>query len=209
MKTYDVSVTISKDLAMPIGAPQPVVAPIMRVEEGYPFAMFMLSFIDHCGTHVDAPYHFEADGTKSDELPLDVLVGRARVVEVASERAIERADLERLDLNHVERLLLKTRNSSTLHSKEFSKDAVYLAPGAAGLLVERGIKLVGIDYWSVDAFASQDHATHHILLRNGVVIVELLDLSGIAPGDYELICLPLKLKGCGGAPARALLRELA
>jgi arylformamidase len=209
METYDVSVTISKDLVMPIGAPQPVLAPIMLVEEGYPYSIFMLSFIDHCGTHVDAPYHFEANGAKTDELPLDVLIGRARVVEVPSERAVEREDLERVDLQGVERLLLKTRNSSMLQSKDFRKDAVYLSPGAADLLVERGVKLVGIDYWSVEAFGSQDYLTHHTLLRNGIVIVELMDLSEIVPGDYELICLPLKLKGCGGAPARVLLRELS
>ena len=208
MRTYDVSVTISKDLAMPPGAPQPVVAPLMKVEEGYPFSIFMLAFVDHCGTHVDAPYHFEADGSKVDELPLDVLIGRARVVELAVERAIERADLERLDLRGVERLLLKTRNSAIVHSKEYKKDSVYLDPGAAELLVERGIKLVGIDYWSVEAYGSQDHRTHHTLLRARVVIVELLDLSQIAPGDYELICLPLKVRGAGGAPARVVLREL-
>ncbi len=208
MRTYDLSVTISKDLAMPPGAPQPVVAPLMQVEEGYPFSIFMLGFIDHCGTHVDAPYHFEADGLKVDELPLDVLIGRARVVELAVDRVIKRADLEGVDLQGVERLLLKTRNSAILHSKEFRRDHVYLDPIAADLLVERGIKLVGIDYWSVEAFGSQDHRSHHTLLRNGVVIVELVDLSQIAPGDYELICLPLKVRGAGGAPARVVLREV-
>lgn len=209
MRTYDVTVTISKDLAMPTGAPQPVVAPVMRVEEGYPFSIFLLSFVDHCGTHVDAPYHFEADGLKVDELPLEALIGPARVVELALEGGIERADLEGLDWQGVERLLLKTRNSSLLHSKEFRRDSVYLAPSAAELLVERGVKLVGIDYWSVEAYGSQDYQTHHTLLRHGVVIVELMDLSEITPGDYELICLPLKVKGAGGAPARVVLRELS
>lgn len=208
MKLHDVSVTISKTLAMPPGAPQPVVAPMMLTEEGYPFTMFMLAFIDHCGTHVDAPYHFEADGIKSDELPLEVLIGPARVVELATEQSIKRDDLKRLDLKGVDRLLLKTRNSAFLHSPDYKRDFVFLGASAAQYIVDHGIKLVGVDYWSVDGFGSQDYCAHHTLLRQGVVIVELMDLAKISPGDYEQICLPLKVQGTGGAPARVLLREV-
>jgi arylformamidase len=209
MKIHDVSVAISKTLAMPPGAPQPVVAPMMLTEEGYPFTMFMLAFIDHCGTHVDAPYHFEPDGIKTDEMSLEVLVGPARVVEVPAGKSVERTDLERLDLRGVERLLLKTKNSAFIHSPDYRKDFVYLGPSAAEFVVERGIKLVGVDYWSVDGWGSQDYAAHHTLLRRGVAIIELMDLAQITPGDYELICLPVKIRGTGGAPARVLLRELA
>ncbi len=186
-----------------------MVAPVMQVEEGYPFSIFMLSFFDHCGTHVDAPYHFEANGAKVDELALDVLIGRARVVEIAAERVIQKADLLAVDLDNVERLLLKTRNSSIVNSKEFTRNFVSLAADAAEFIVARGIKLVGIDYCSIEEITSKDYPTHHTLLRNGVVIIEMLDLSSIAPGDYELLCLPLKLKGAGGAPARVVLRELS
>lgn len=208
MKTYDVSVTISKNLAMPPGAPQPVVAPLMELEEGYPFSMFMLAFIDHCGTHVDAPYHFEIGGAKSDELPLDVLVGQARLAELDVEKSIERSDIEALDLRGVTRLLLKTKNSAALYAKDYKKDFIYLGDSAARYLVEQGVRLVGVDYWSVDGWGSQEFRAHHALLQSGVVIVELLDLSNVPPGDYELICLPLKVKGTGGAPARVLLREI-
>ena len=208
-RSYDVSVLISKDLAVPTGAPLPVVAPVMRIEEGYPFSIFMLSFFDHCGTHVDAPYHFEAKGAKVDELPLDVLIGKARVVEIAADKVIHESDLVAHDLDNVERLLLKTRNSSFVNSKEFTNNFVSLAADAAEFIVARGIKLVGIDYCSVEDIMSPDHPTHHTLLRNGVVIIEMLDLSSIAPGDYELLCLPLKVKGAGGAPARVVLRELS
>jgi arylformamidase len=208
MKTYDVSVTISKNLAMPPGAPQPVIAPLMELEEGYPFSMFMLAFIDHCGTHVDAPYHFEVDGGKSDELSLDILVGRARVAELDADKSIECRDVAGLDLRGVTRLLLKTRNSASLYAEKYKKDFIYLGDSAAEYLVEQGIQLVGVDYWSVDGWGSQEFRTHHALLRKGVVIVELLDLSQVPAGDYELICLPLKVKGTGGAPARVLLREI-
>jgi arylformamidase len=209
MKTYDVSVTISKNLAMPPGAPQPVVAPLMALEEGYPFSMFMLAFLDHCGTHVDAPYHFEPGGAKSDELALDVMVGPARLEELHVEKSIERRDLEGLDLGGVTRLLLKTENSRFLSAEQYKKDFIYLGDSAAEYLVEKGIRLVGVDYWSVDGWSSQEFRTHHALLRHGVVIIELLDLSQVPTGDYELICLPLKVKGTGGAPARVLLREIS
>jgi arylformamidase len=154
-RSYDVSVRISKELAVPTGAPLPVVAPVMQVEEGYPFSIFMLTFFDHCGTHVDAPYHFEADGAKVDELALDVLIGRARVVEIATERVIQKADLLALDLDNVERLLLRTRNSLIVNSKEFTKNFVSVGADAAEFIVARGIKLVGIDYCSIEEITSK------------------------------------------------------
>ncbi|MEP7339105.1 MAG: cyclase family protein, partial [Acidobacteriota bacterium] len=166
----------------------------------------------HIGTHVDPPSHFIAGAATLDELPLDVLIGTARVVDVGNVMAIDAATLAACDLAGAERVLFKTRNSGfwppTGPDAQFHEDFVYIEPEAARLLVERGVRLVGIDYLSVEKFNFTEPATHWTLLGAGVVIVEGLALRDVPPGDYELICLPLKIKDGDGAPARVILREL-
>lgn len=165
----------------------------------------------HTATHVDAPNHF-IDGTRRvHELDLDKMIGRCRVVEIADEvDEIEPSHLG--DLAGVERIIFKTRNSEFWNTPEtgFRKDFTAVGTDAARVIADAGVKLVGVDYLSVEKFGSPDHATHIALLEKEVVIVEGLDLRDITPGDYELICLPLKIiSGTGdGAPARAVLREL-
>jgi arylformamidase len=161
----------------------------------------------HTGTHVDAPSHFLAGGATVDQLPLEILLGKARVVEVLTRERVDRADLEALDLRDDLRVLLKTRMSGQLLKGAYQSDHVYLSEDSALYLAQAGIKLVGFDYLSVDRFASADHAAHRALLGHGVIVVEGLDLSEIEPGEYEMACLPLRIAGGDGAPARVVLRS--
>ncbi len=158
-----------------------------------------LDFGVHSGTHVDAPLHFFDDGHGADAVPLDVLVGPARVLDLtAVEGTIAAADLEPLELG--DRIVLKTANSELWSRDTYAEDAVSVGPDAAQLLVDRGVRLVGIDYLSIG-----DLDTHRILLGSGVVPVEGLDLRAVDPGDYLLVCAPLRIEGSDGGPARVLL----
>jgi arylformamidase len=163
-------------------------------------------FGSHTGTHVDAARHFFVDGQPVDRIALDKLVGRALLVSLSDDvRSIGEAELRAFDLGNHTRILLRTRNSALLSAREFAKDYTFLAPDGAAYLVEKGVELVGIDYLSIEQFHSGHHRTHRTLLERSVVIVEGLDLSVPPPGEYDLVCLPLKLEGCDGAPARAIL----
>jgi len=207
MKIYDVTLAISKDLVVYPGDPP------IKIERRCIIGrndsktnLTRLSFGSHTGTHVDSPLHFIEDGIGVDRLPLDLLLGRAKVVEVTSP-CIDEEALSEFDFTADVRVIFKTRNSYLWGQKQFSKEFVYITPGAALALIDSGIKLVGIDYLSVEKFGSEDFATHLTLLAGGVIIVEGLDLREIEPGDYEMFCLPLKVKDCDGAPARVVLRQ--
>ena len=165
-----------------------------------------LLFGSHTGTHADAARHFFDDGQPVDQIPLSRLIGPALLIGFDdSVRAIGADHLRAHDLNGQKRVLLRTRNSSLLANTEFTRDYTYLAPDGAEYLVEQGIELVGVDYLSIEQFRSGHHRTHRTLLERSVVIVEGLDLSVPAPGQYQFICLPLRIEGCDGAPARAVL----
>jgi arylformamidase len=182
---------------------------VRSISDGESCNLTRLSMGAHSGTHVDAPYHFLADGATVDQIPLEILIGKARVVEIAALERIDRADLERVDLRDDIRVLFKTRMSGQLRQPLFQENFVYLTPDAASYLAKVGIKLVGIDYLSIERFGSRDFEAHHALLGAGVVIVEGLDLSAVEPGEYDLTCLPLRLAGAEGAPARVILRARA
>jgi len=163
----------------------------------------------HTGTHVDAPAHFIEGARRIDVLSLETLIGPARVIRVPDEMNEIGPDfLAGCDLEHVERLLFHTRNSN-FWSEGFRKDFTHLAPEGAEMLVGLGVKLVGTDYLSIEKFHSGHHRTHLALLSKNVVIVEGLNLSNVEAGDYELLCLPLRIaEGSGdGSPARAVLRS--
>ena len=171
----------------------------------------MLDMDVHVGTHVDAPCHFIPGAASSEALPLEALIGPAHVALVEDAEVVTPELLSGLGLEpDVERLLLKTRNSELWEKgeREFRSDFVALTADAARWLVDRGIVLIGIDYLSVQRFGDPP-LTHEILLRSGMVVLEGLNLAGAVPGRYELICLPLRLVGSDGAPARAVLRPLA
>jgi len=207
MKIFDVTVPISKNLPVYPGDPPVKIerkATIGKNDASYNLSRY--SFSSHVGTHVDAPFHFIADGKTVDQLPLELLMGRARVVEVTSPR-IDEAALKEFDFTAAARVLFKTRNSYLWSKPEFVQDYVYITPGAARVLVNEGIKLVGIDYLSVEKFGSDTYDTHLTLLGAGTLIIEGLDLREIEPGDYELICLPMKFQGGDGSPARVILKQ--
>ena len=211
MKLYDVSVLISED--MPIWPNDPGISMELTrsIARGDDANVTRLNMGVHTGTHIDAPFHFEPNEATIDELSLDVLMGPCRVFEILdTNQSIGPDDLEKLDFNNHIRVLFKTRNSKLWKNGEgkFKKKFVHLDLEGAKFLIDQNIKLVGIDYLSIENYGSLDHATHHFLLRNNVVILEGLDLSGVSPGDYELIALPLKLKGADGSPARVVLRGI-
>jgi arylformamidase len=209
MKIYDVTVAISNDLPVYPGDPPIHIERTQSLEKGDVARVSLLSFSTHIGTHIDPPCHFMKDGATLDQAPLEVLIGPARVVDAGDAASIDAALLSTFDLDGASRVLFKTRNSRLWsETKEFQKDFVYLEADAAEALVARGVKLVGIDYLSVEKFGFDEPTTHWTLLGNDVYIVEGLDLSAVAPGDYELICLPLKIKDGDGGPARVVLREL-
>lgn len=189
------------------GDPGVEIAPRLEIARGDTANVSLLSMGSHTGTHVDAPAHFIEGGATVESLPLDSLIGPALVAEVGCERLIGRRDLEPLLLGGQSRLLLKTRNSALWAAGGFSRDFVALDLEGARYLTERGLRLIGIDYLSIEAFHSPGHPVHRHLLGAGVVILEGLDLSRVAPGVYELVCLPLPVRGIDGAPCRAVLRR--
>jgi arylformamidase len=211
MKYFDVTVPISNTVPIYEGDPKAIVEAASRITDGAPANVSKLCFGAHTGTHVDAPSHFIEGTRRVDNLDLNKLIGPCRVVEIgASVYEIEANQIG--DLNGIERVLFKTRNSSFWNDPQngFREDFTSVSPAAAQALVDAGAKLVGIDYLSIEKFGSTDFATHLTFLKNEVVILEGLDLREVSAGDYELICLPLKyLGGEGdGAPARTILRSL-
>jgi arylformamidase len=208
MEIYDITVPIRSSMPVYEGDPGVKIEAWSAFAKGDSSNVSMLSFGAHTGTHVDAPAHFVEGARRIDALSLEVLIGPARVLRVPDDlNEIDPEFINRCDLRGVERVLFHTRNS-TFWNEGFRKDFTHLLPEAAQLLVDRGIKLVGTDYLSIEKFHSGHHRTHLTLLSNNVVIVEGLNLSEVPEGDYELICLPIKIaEGAGdGAPARAVLR---
>jgi arylformamidase len=210
MKIHDVSLLISEDLPIWPGDPGISMTLASSLNHGDDANVTRLEMGVHTGTHIDAPIHFEAEGKSIDELSMDTLIGPCRVFDLSGiVENIEYESLKSLDFSGATRVLFKTQNSTWWASGEtkFQKDFVCITEAGAKFLVDQGVKLVGIDYLSVEKFGSSDYSTHHLLLRNQVVIVEGLNLSGVSSGEYELIALPLRLKGSDGSPARVVLKE--
>ncbi|HYG68122.1 MAG TPA: cyclase family protein [Anaeromyxobacteraceae bacterium] len=206
----DVSVPLHAGLPVWPGDPPLVVSRERSLDRGDSANVTRLELGAHTGTHVDAPVHFVAAGASVDRMPLDATVGPARVIAIPAAPAIRRDVLERAAIREGERILLRTANSDRAWFREpFRRDFVALALDAAELLAERRVRCVGVDYLSVGPFADEpgNARTHRVLLEAGVWIVEGLELSAIKPGDWELVCLPLRVEGADGAPARALLRR--
>jgi arylformamidase len=205
-RIHDVTVPLAPGMLAYPGDPPFGIEAITRAGDA-PYGLSRMAMTTHSGTHVDAPAHFLAGGTTVDRLPLEILLGKARVVELSSRERVERADLEALDLRDDLRVLLKTRMSGQMLKPGFQEDHLYLTVDAAHYLAQAGLKLVGFDYLSIDRFGSADFAAHHALLGAGVVVIEGLDLSEVEPGEYEMACLPLRVEGGDAAPARVVLRS--
>jgi arylformamidase len=209
MQIYDISLTISPDLPTWPGDPPIEIKRVEKIEEGADANVTKLNMSVHVGTHVDAPYHFLSEGAETvDQLPLDILHGRAYVLNLDNDiDFITSSVLENSGLpTRIKRLLIKTRNSNSWarNEKQFNRNFVAVSEDGARFLIERGIKLVGVDYLSVAPFKNVA-PTHKILLSAGVIIVEGINLHNVPQGRYNFFCLPLKIKGADGAPARAIL----
>jgi arylformamidase len=203
----DVSAPIRDGGLVYPGNPEIHVALQQSVAKGASANVSSVDFGSHTATHVDAERHFFDAGQSVDQIPLGTLIGPATVLEFdADTAAVTADDLKACNLDGVTRVLLKTRNSGYLiQDPSFHRDYTYLAPDGAEYLVGLGVRLVGIDYLSIEQFHSGHHKTHLTLLGAKVVIVEGLSLVNVQPGNYTLVCLPIKLAGCDGAPARAVL----
>lgn len=209
MTLYDISLTIAEDLPVWPGDPKIELKKISKIEEGEEANVTHISASVHIGTHVDAPDHFLGNGQTVENLPLDLLVGSAFVVEMLVDSQVSAVDLQSASIPEgTKRLLIKTANSQLWAEgvTEFKSDFIALEADAAAYLVNQGVEVVGVDYLSVAPFADPA-PTHRTLLEAGVLIIEGLNLSGIEPGNYTLLCLPLKISGSDGAPARVLLQR--
>lgn len=210
-KLHDISLPLGKDTLVWPGDPPIEVAPKLRIAQGDPANVSELRIGTHSGTHVDPPVHFVDGAPAIDRLSLDRVVGPALVADLKEASGpIGPLELARLGLSDaVTRLLLRTSNSNLWRSLpvEFPDTYACLSPEGAKWIVQKGIGLVGIDFLSIEERGAEGHPVHHILLENGIIVVEGLDLGSVEPGIYTLVCLPLKVVDGDGGPARAALIE--
>ena len=182
---------------------------VMNMDSGDVCNLSRLSMGVHTGTHMDAPLHFIRGGISIDAMPIEATVGRARVLEINDAQAVKVNELEPYAIQPGERLLLKTSNSTRCwQSDTFVEDFVYISHEAAQYLAERKVQTVGVDYLSVGGYRIDGPETHRALLSAGIWVIEGLNLASVQVGSYELTCLPLKMMGAEGAPARAILRPV-
>lgn len=204
----DVSVPVRSGMVRWPGDPPVRVERVQELSRGDESNVTTLEMSAHTGTHIDAPRHYLADGASLDEMPLDATVGPARVISIADPGEILPAELAAHGLRVGERVLFRTRNSERCwESDRFVEDFVFIGAAAAQFLVERKVRTVGIDYLSVGDTGHEGDETHRILLGAGVWLIEGLNLAAVKPGAYDLVCLPLRIVGADGAPARAILRR--
>ena len=207
MSFHDISLKLTGETLRWVTAPPFELEERRRMSKGDPNNSSALNMSVHSGTHIDAPFHFVADGNTIDQLPLERFIGPALVYAVEAERYITKEHVAGIRLDGATRVLFKTRNSELLHQREYDPDFVAFSVEAAQSLVELGVELVGLDYLSV-AHADEQVPVHRAFLDHGVVLLEGIDLSAVAPGRYELMCLPIPLGDSDGAPCRAVLRDL-
>lgn len=205
----DISLTIKTGRIVWPGDPEVEVTKLMQIEKGDICNTRLLKCPVHVGTHIDAPLHFIKGGEGIETLPLSSLAGNAKVIEIKNEEKIPLNEIEDKEISEGDIILFKTINSS-LYLKEaaFNENYIYLSTEAARYLVSKNISTVGIDYYSIAGINDNIVECHEILLGTKVTIIEGLDLSEITAGEYEFVCLPLKIEGSDGAPARAIIRKI-
>jgi len=207
LRVHDISVTLRPGLPSWPGEDFWKLEPVCQMAEGAPCNVSKLAMGCHLGTHVDAPWHFGKSDVRVDQIPLDQMVIRARVIDLTHvEKCVVRADLEG-KLDGISAVLFKTRNSGKLEAQlPFDEHFIYPDITAADYLMEQGIRTLGVDYHSVDGYHTTGAPVHHRILKD-IFVIEGLDLTGIPAGDYLFVVLPLKIEGSDGAPARAILIE--
>lgn len=206
MRMHDISITLTSDMVSWDDGPAPVIDRYLRIEDGELVNNSRVLLDLHAGTHVDAPYHFLANGGRIDAVDLARLCGPCYVAETEAP-VIDATALEMMNLPAVERVLFKTNNSGLYARRSFVREYVALDLSGAEWLVRRGIKAVGIDYLSIERFEGMDGSVHRALLANDVAILEAIDLASVRPGNYFLVALPIKVGGAEAAPVRAVLLE--
>ncbi len=209
MAFYDISVLLNENIPVWPGDPPVKIERTLSLEQGDIANASRIATSLHWGTHIDAPYHFYPDAWTVDQIPLEVLIGPATVLEFPDQQQITARDLERQWRKGIRRLLLKTHNSAFWQEKplRFHTDFTALTAEAADFLLEKGVVLVGIDYLSIDLYETDEYPVHKRLYRQNVVGIEGLNLNGVPPGQYRLLCLPLRIEGGDGAPARCVLED--
>ena len=206
----DVSVTVRHGMAHWPDNPPIVMQRSMDIGLGHDCNLSHLAMGVHSGTHIDGPVHFIHEAAGVDEMPLAATMGPARVIEITHPRQVTADELRGHSLRAGERVLFRTSNSPRCwQSDQFVEDFVYISEQAAGYLADTGVRTVGIDYLSVGGYHADGAKIHRILLAAGIWIIEGLDLTAVRAGQYEMICLPVKLHGSDGAPARVILRPIA
>ena len=203
----DVSVTLRTGMVSWPGDPPARISHALDMERGDPCTVSLLEMGAHSGTHMDAPAHFVRGGIGIDNIPLDAAIGSARVIPIRDRESIKPGELARHHIRRGERIVFRTHNSDLCwYTDSFVEDFVYISAAAARYLAERQVRLVGIDYLSVGGFRADGVETHQALLKAGIWLIEGLNLKRVRPGRVQLICLPLKIAGGDGAPARVILR---
>ena len=205
----DISVSMHDGMVHWPGDPECKISLFVSIPGGAHCNLTQMSLSAHTGTHMDAPRHFVRDGKTMEALPLTAVMGPCRVIAIKHQSVITAAELAPHKLKRGERILFKTRNSTRswrLAGKSiFDENFVYIPADTARFLVEKGVQTVGVDYLSVGGYKKDGVECHQIMLGAEIWIIEGLDLSKVKPGKYELVCLPLKITGADGAPARAVL----
>jgi arylformamidase len=210
----DISVAFPVDKPMPYFPTDPQGPSVTRIldrTKGDPVTMSQININSHNGTHIDAPFHFMAEGTTIDMMPLDTAIGLARVIEIKDRVSIRLEEVEPYDVKEGERILFKTRNSTyAYNSTDFITDYVYCTNEVAYYLKDKKIRLVGVDYVTIGSQKDEENIkiVHETLLGNGIYIIEMLNLDGVTPGLYEMICLPLRMEKGDAGPCRAIIRPI-
>jgi arylformamidase len=222
-KWIDISIPFRNAMVHWTTDPTPRIERIKDVDRGDSVTLTDIHLISHTGTHIDAPLHFVYHGGTIDEMPLDTAIGPARVIEIKDTESIKPEELTPYNIKPGERILFKTQNSSKLyHTDEFFKEYVYLTSESARYLVDRRVRLVGLDYLSISKYETEAeypsiaeyraksgiHVAHRSFLEKSIYILEGINLSGVKPGNYELICLPIRLERGDAGLARAILRPI-
>lgn len=201
---YDISCHLSPELAVFPDDPTFKAEPVASIpEKGY--AMSRLTMGSHLGTHLDAPSHILEGKESIENIPLEKFVGKCQVLNIKNPEKISSTDLSPYRIRSGDMVLFKTRNSGLLQLNEFQENYVYLTPEAARDLADSRVKLVGLDYFTIDSIKDENFSAHKILLSKGIPILEGIDLSKIDEGYYTLVCFPLKIKNGDGSPTRAVL----
>jgi len=205
-KVYDISIDIKDNMLNFPGDTKTKKETIKKIKnDGYKLSN--IKFSVHVGTHVDAPSHFIEDGNNIEDVNLNKFIGKAQVIEIDDQKKITKSELSKHKI-HCDKILFKTKNSNYLNEIEFYDDFVYLTHEGAKYLVENGVRLIGIDYITIEDLKTTSFDVHNFLLKNDVIILEGVNLSDINPGLYNLNALPLKLKDSEASPVRAILTEI-